>query len=276
MTQPPLIVLGCGFLGTQVAKRAIGRGQTTLGTARSAARVEALHALGIETMIAPTIGADWFRTALTPGADLLVTYAPDQVTDALLAPIAASHDARIVYISSTAVYGAVRGRVDHHTPTGPDEPRGQRRLEAENLWAQANAIVLRAPAIYGPGRGLHLRIARGEHQLPDSGDNYISRIHVDDLARVCLAAFDRGTPGTRYVVGDLKPCPQREITGWLCTRMNKPMAAATPIAEVSPTLRNDRQVDPTWALEQLGITLGFPTYIEGYESCLRQDGLLAR
>lgn len=276
MTQPTLVILGCGFLGARVASIAIARRQSVIGTVRDASRVPSLRAMGADVVVAPSIDPDWFRASLPADAHVLVTFPPDTSADVALPPIAASKHTRVVYISSTAVYGSVRGRVDQHTPTAPDEVRGQRRLQAEANWSQANAMVLRAPAIYGPGRGLHLRIARGEHQLPESGDNYVSRIHVDDLARLCLAAFDRGLPGTRYVIGDHRPCPQREITEWLCKRMQKAMPTATALTEVSPTLRNDRQVDPTWALQQLGVTLEYPSYIEGYESCLRHDGLLVR
>lgn len=277
MTHAPLVILGCGFLGVRVASLAVARGQHVTGTVRDGSRADAIRALGVQVVVAPAIEPSWLRATLPDHAHVLVTYPPDANADALLPPIAASKHARVVYISSTAVYGAVRGRVDQHTETNPDEPRGQKRLHAEDLWSQANATVLRAPAIYGPGRGLHLRIARGEHQLPDDvggrGDNYISRIHVDDLARLCLAALDRGVAGTRYVVGDRKPCPQREITAWLCARLNRPMSAATPMANVSPTLRNDRQVDPSYALDALGVTLQFPTYVEGYEHCVRHDEL---
>jgi len=274
--QRPLIILGCGFLGARVASIAIARGQAVIGTVRDGSRLAGLRAIGVEVSAAPSIDPEWLSANLQTGAALLVTYPPDPVADVALPAIAAAKKARAVYISSTAVYGAVRGRVDQHTATAPDEVRGERRLAAENLWMRTEATVIRAPAIYGPGRGLHLRIARGEHQLPDSGDNYISRIHVDDLARVCLAAFDRGPVGKRYVIGDLKPCPQREITEWLCARMGKPMAPPTPLAHVSPTLRNDRQVDPRSTLQELGVELDYPTYVEGYESCLRHDQLLVR
>lgn len=268
-----LIILGCGFLGLRAGSFAASRGQRVIGTTRDALRAETLRRHNIEPVVAETIDPSWFAAQVHRDTHVLVTYPPSDPSDATLASIAADAGAQVVYISSTAVYGAVSGRVDQHTPTQPNEPRGQRRLQAEDIWANASTMVLRAPAIYGPGRGLHLRIARGEHQLPDSGDNFISRIHVDDLARLCLAAFERGVIGTRYVIGDHKPCPQREITQWLCDRMSQPMVAPTPLANVSPTLRNDRQVDPTWALQQLGVTLDFPTYIEGYEHCLRQDGL---
>lgn len=275
MTQRTLIILGCGFLGARVAAIAAAQGQTVIGTVRDASRVPSLWAIGVDVVVAPSIDPDWFRANLPPDAHVLVTYPPDTSADVALPPIASSKNARVVYISSTAVYGAIRGRVDQDTPTAPDEPRGQRRLQAEEIWSQANAMVLRAPAIYGPGRGLHLRIARGEHQLPESGDNYVSRIHVDDLACLCLAAFDRATPGKRYVVGDHRPCPQHEITQWLCDRMQKPMLIATPLTDVSPTLRNNRQVDPTWALQQLGVTLQYPSYVEGYEMCLVHDALVS-
>lgn len=274
MNDDGLIILGCGFVGRQVTRLALQRDIPVIATVRQAEHISEVLALGAqEVACAPTIDPQWFAQRVASHRQVLVTYPPDPASDEALAAVAALAGASVVYISSTAVYGAIRGRVDETTAAVPNEERGRKRLAAEDTWSGANAIVLRAPAIYGPGRGLHLRIARGEHQLPDSGDNHISRIHAHDLARLCLAAFERGTPGTRYVVGDLAPCSQREISQWISERLGKPLAQGVPLSEVSPTLRNDRKVDPAWALERLGAGLTYPTYREGYEDCIQRDGL---
>lgn len=122
MTTPQLLILGCGFLGARVAALALAQGQKVIGSVRDAARVEALRAIGVDVECSAAIDPVWFVANVHAGTHVLVTYPPDAQSDPLLAKLAAERNARVVYISSTAVYGAVRGRVDHNTQAHPDEP----------------------------------------------------------------------------------------------------------------------------------------------------------
>jgi len=99
---------------------------------------------------------------------------------------------RVVYLSTTGVYGAQRD-VDETTQTAPRTARERLRLDAENhvLGGVRNSIVLRPAAIYGPGRGIHVSMRLGRFKLMGAGENYVSRIHVDDLAALAAAALDR-------------------------------------------------------------------------------------
>jgi nucleoside-diphosphate-sugar epimerase len=166
------------------------------------------------------------------------------------------------------VYGASTGVVDDDTEAVPDEPRARQRLAAEGLWRAASAVVLRAPGIYGPDSGLHHRLATGGYRLPGDGSGVVSRIHVDDLGALLLAALDRGRPGAVHVVGDLAPTPHVEVVRFLCDRLGLPMPPSAPLDEVSPTLRRGRRVDPSPALAALGVTLRHPTYRDGYGAIL--------
>ena len=109
---------------------------------------------------------------------------------------------RFVYISTTGVYGDHGGAdVDEDTPVNPRSPSAALRVAAEHAlidWASRNrcdAVILRVPGIYGPGR---LGIERVREQTPivceeDVGPG--NRIHVDDLARAHLLALEHLTPG---------------------------------------------------------------------------------
>ena len=117
--------------------------------------------------------------------------------------------ARFIYISTTGVYGDCGGEtVTEATPVNPSNERAARRVAAEALlakWAGKNEcelFILRAPGIYGPGRlGLE-RIQAGMPVLSEDDANPGNRIHVDDLARCCVAALSPGAPAGIYNVGD--------------------------------------------------------------------------
>ncbi|MET0341684.1 MAG: NAD-dependent epimerase/dehydratase family protein [Polyangiales bacterium] len=259
-----LLVLGCGFTGSTVARRALAEGQHVIGTVRSHARAVSLlddgTLAGLDVRVSP-----WLEPSLASEADatthVVIAFPPDGETDARLAP-AFAHAAAVTYVSSTGVYGERTGHLDDTTKLpDPPSPRARRILDAEQAWRAVGATVLRCPGIYGPERGLHRRILRGEHKIPGDGSRTLSRIHVEDLASFILAA--RQTRGKTFVVGDLAPAPHIEVVRWVCERHGVPLPPSQPWEEVHETLRADRAVDSARAREVLGVTLRYPSYREG-------------
>ena len=114
-----------------------------------------------------------------------------------------SAPARIVYLSTTGVYGDRGGdRVTEETPPAPGTARAERRLAAEQLLASwcgqqgTECFVLRVPGIYGPGRlGLD-RLRAGTPVIAEADASPGNRIHVDDLAGCAVQALiSAATPG---------------------------------------------------------------------------------
>ena len=206
---------------------------------------------------------------------MLVSLPPDGHTDAHLAR-GLGRASRIVYISTTGVFGEARGHIDETTPVDPREPSAARRLMAEQLYRDQGGAVLRPAGIYGPFRGLHHRLKSGAFRIPGAGTNVVSRIHVADLAAIAfamLAADDSVSRGEVFVVADDAPVPQLEVIAWLCRRLDLPLPAHAPLEEVSVTLRHDRAVDNTKVKRALSLALRFPSYREGFEACLTAEGL---
>jgi nucleoside-diphosphate-sugar epimerase len=256
----PVLVLGCGYAGSAVARRARSEGRSVLVTVRSPARAESLRAQGFEVLCSAQLDAS-IAQHVTPETQVVVAYQPDPETDAQVAP--ALCDARAIsYVSSTGVYDPLHGVIDDSTQVPqPPTPRAARLLRAEEAYRAVGATVLRCPGIYGPDRGLHMRILRGEHRIPGDGSLLSSRIHVEDLASFALAA-DRA-PDETFVLGDLSPAPMIELVRYVCEAYGVPMPPSVPIDQVHETLRANRAVDGRRARERLGVTLQFPTYREG-------------
>ena len=256
------------------ASRARGE-RRTLVTTRHAARADELRrSLDVGAVLLGDDDATRSATAAALSAavdsrtDVLVSFPPDAVSDAAYAH-ALRAVRRVVYISSTGVFGALSGAVDDTTDVDRNDARAVRRLEAEARWRSVGATVLRAPAIYSVGSGLHQRLLAGTYRLPDDGARRVSRVHVDDLAALALAALERAAPGSTYVVGDQAPAPQREVVEWLCARLALPLPPAARSDERAAPLISDRSIDGRRALHDLGVTLRYPSYREGYEAVLR-------
>jgi nucleoside-diphosphate-sugar epimerase len=255
----PLLVLGCGYAGTAVARRVHGQ-RPVLVTVRSELRAQKLRAEGFRVICEPRLDAS-IAEHVTPDTQVVVAYQPDPSTDAEVAQ--AIRGARaITYIASTGVYGEVQGPIDDGTSL-PDtlNERSRRLLAAEDAFRAVGATVLRCPGIYGPDRGLHVRILRGEHRIPGSGELLSSRIHVEDLATFALQA-DRA-PGETFVVGDLEPARMIELVRFVCDQHDLPLPPTVPLEQVHETLRANRAVNSQRAREVLGVTLRYPTYREG-------------
>ncbi len=256
-----IVLLGVGNVAIHVAKLLSNR-CTIFGTTRSADRVSLLEANGIRPLL---VDGDSLPKHLLADANILVSFPPDGRTDSLWSE-QCTEAKRIVYISSTGVYGKTRGVINEDSPVDGDDPKAAGRIAAEDVWRERSATILRCPGLYASETGMHLRI---DHlKIPGDGTNYVSRIHLDDLARIIRACFERTPVSSTYVVGDLKPSTHLETITWLCERMGVKLPGYADLPEVSPTLRGNRQIDSSKLLKELNITLQYPTYRDGYGAIL--------
>ena len=279
-----LVLLGVGQTARAFARYVQDDGLEVWGTTRGAVAQSPGEAGASQSAIRMVSLQDKpDLAALCAGACVLVSFPPDGTSDRLLQEQIS--DAAIVYISSTAVYGGKSGVIDNASAADIDsvDSRVTNRLAAESIWRQAGAVVLRAPGLYSPESGMHKRIASGNYRLPGDGSNYVSRIHLDDLAAIIAGAFSSlcdpsadthaNTYDNTYVTADLKPSTHKEVAEWLCQRLRLPLPQAVPLDQVDITLRGNRQIDSRQTLERFKVKLKYPSYVEGFEQCIAASGM---
>jgi nucleoside-diphosphate-sugar epimerase len=210
-----VLIIGCG----DVALRAIPLltpHYRVYALARNPAYLPKLRALGVMPMLGDLDNrASLARIAGL--ADAVMHFAPppdtgshDARTSNLLAVLAqGTPPKRLVYISTSGVYGDCGGaRVSETRPLNPTSPRSQRRADAETQireWSIRNhvtASILRVPGIYAADRLPLERIRRGTPGIIASEDGYTNHIHADDLARIGIAALQRGKSCRVYHASD--------------------------------------------------------------------------
>jgi nucleoside-diphosphate-sugar epimerase len=252
-----LLVLGAGYTGSEAARLGRAAGRDVLACVRSPEREENLRAEGLQVLRIPELDGA-VAAHVDASTHVVIAFPPDGQTDQRVAPALAAA-AAITYVSTTGVYEGRTGVIDDHTPL-PSAPgqRAVRYLTAEALYRAQGATVLRSPAIYGPDRGLHVRIREGRHKIPGDGSRYVSRIHVHDLARLLLAA--ERVRGETFVVGDLEPARQIDVVRFVCEAQGLPLPPFEALEGSPESLRADRRVDPSRALAMLGVELVFPSY----------------
>lgn len=206
--RPRLLILGCGDVGMRLLPLLRDRFRVFAVT-RDAARCAALRGAGAVPLVADL--DDPASLARLAGlAPHIVHLAPPQAdgwrdrrTRNLLA-ILPEH-ARLVYVSTSGVYGDCGGAViDETRAVAPSNARARRRLDAERVlrdWARRGAgsvSILRVPGIYAADRLPLKRLRLGTPALDAVDDVYTNHIHADDLARIIAAAIYRGLPGRVY------------------------------------------------------------------------------
>ncbi|TSE26147.1 NAD dependent epimerase/dehydratase family protein [Tepidimonas sediminis] len=208
-----LLIVGCGDVGTRVARRLAGRVRL-LALTSTPARVPALRALGVTPLVGdldepPTLRrlaglAQRVLHLAPPPSQGLRDWRRDPRSRALAAALARrSVPHQLVYGSTSGVYGDCGGAwVDETRAPDPRTPRAWRRLDAERTWrlwgrqTGARVTLLRIPGIYAPDRpgGAPQRLLGGLPVLRREDDVVTNHIHADDLARACVRALWLGRP----------------------------------------------------------------------------------
>lgn len=190
---------------------------------------------------------------------------------------------RFVYISTTGVYGDWDGAVvTEKSPVNPSSRMSRPRVAAENQlteWAArtgSDAVILRVPGIYGPGRlGIENIEKRGAF-INDDEANPGNRIHVDDLVSCCLAALSEETPPGIYNVGDgdhrSSTWFAEEVARQAALPLPRKISRAEAKTEFSPMrlafLASSRIVDTTKMREVLGVTPRYSNPEDGIAASL--------
>lgn len=264
-----LFVFGLGYTGQRIAEAAVARGWKVVGTKRSPFEHPAIECIPYDGTHAIRLPADTTH--------LLSTIAPDdQTIDAVITQHrtqieSLEHLKWVGYLSATSVYGNCDGAwVDESAPCHPTTERGKRRLQAEALWQSLSirtpAHLFRLAGIYGPGRSLLDRITAGTARRIIKPGQVFSRIHVDDIVSVVLAAIDQPHPGSVYNCADDYPCSSNEIIDYVCAKHHLPLPPEIALddpslpAMVKSFYQDSRRIDNRKMKQQLNVHLHYPNY----------------
>lgn len=181
---------------------------------------------------------------------------------------------RLVFISSTAVYGPSNQLTDENTPPAPQEFNGQILLDTENYLHSRlpkQGVVLQPSGLYGPGRTVLLkRLQEQRISVPPSLTNnegntaWANRFHIDDAAKACAHLLTLSQPLPCYIGTDDHPMPTRELYMQLASLLGAPQPAIDTMASNRPgkRLSNAR-------LKASGFELQWPDAITGYQALIK-------
>jgi nucleoside-diphosphate-sugar epimerase len=276
-------IFGCGYVGTRLARRLLAEGHVVRAFARRADKLAPLAELGARVHTLEASKSRAFGPALYGSKNPVVVYsipslgnmpAGEPVRRAAEAALSVGAQ-RFIYLSSTAVYGPTsEGEVvDEQSTVALSDADALPRIADESAVEGAQlsglpSVVLRLAAIYGPGRGVRERLKAGTYKLVDEGAHMFSRVHVDDVVGIIIAAADRAPNPAVYCVADDRPTTQKEYADWLVARLGVPPPPTVPsLAPGKPRrpVRN-RAVANTRLKRELDYVFRYPTYVEGEQA----------
>ena len=239
---PEVLIIGCGFLGETAAELFSARGKRVLGLVRSHESLAVLAGKSFDTAscdvtepsnveaLSPRVrGVPLAIYCVSSGRGGAETYA-EVYREGLRRVVEAWNPGRVVFVSSTSVYGQTDGSwVSEDSPALPDRETGRILLEAESIALASGGSVARLSGIYGPGRSVLLRkCIAGEAVLEAGGDRWINQIHREDAsAALAVMGSPSAAPGV-YNVSDDTPATQSEVYGWITSALDLPLPPEGP------------------------------------------------
>ncbi len=95
-----------------------------------------------------------------------------------------------------------------------------RAMEATVEGSRLDWLVLRGGLFYGPGTGFDddwfARAYAGKLRLPEEGNDYVSLVHIADMADATVAAIGRWPSRQALIVADDRPARWRDVFAYVC------------------------------------------------------------
>lgn len=256
MTPVTVAVIGAtGVYGRHLVPRLVARGHRVRALVRSPESARTAAACGVEVRAADVFAGDALRAALA-GCDVAINLAtalprPDrpggdfaandrlrrEATPTVVAACRAAGVARLLQQSIAMVNGAGDAWGDEDTglpAAGSDVATAAidaaRAMEDAVVRSGLDWLVLRGGLFYGPGTGFdddwRARARAGKLKLPGDGRDWVSLVHVADMAEATVAAIERWPSRRALIVADDRPVRWGELFAYVAATEG----AAAPLA----------------------------------------------
>jgi len=226
-------ILGCGYVGTAVARRWQSHGVEVTATTTSPERVKDLQQIAAAVQVVNGANADGIAKLLKTqdillicvGAGRQASYEETYLNTAktVVGALDQSPDLKqIIFTSTYSVYGNYEGAwVREDDPAKPATDNGRIMVETEQTLLSAatperKVCIFRLGGIYGPGRELGKIYSRAAGSTrPGSGHEASNWVHLDDIVGAIAHAQSHRLSGLYNLVQDEIPTV-RELIDRVC------------------------------------------------------------
>jgi len=181
----------------------------------------------------------------------------------------ASHNAKakIIYVSSTRVYGQQQGEwIDENSTTEPADERGRILLEAEHQvfgFSKLNTVV-RFSGIYGADSQFMQKLAAQAKPVQFYPRCFTNRVHREDCIGSLVFLAEKALSGealaSHYLVTDDEPAPKWEVVNWLAEQAG----LSSPEKEMYDANAGQGKRCSNRRIHEAGFSFKYSSYREGY------------
>ena len=190
--------MGCGWLGLPLAKAFIEDGYLVRGTTTSANKLGTLQKEGITPFLI-SLSEEKIEgniSGFLADMEVLVINIPPKLRGGnkenyikkmqlLLESLKAAKTKKVIFVSSTSVYGDINTVVTEETIPQPSTESGKQLLASENLFKnnpEIQTTIIRFGGLIGPDRH-PVTILSGRKAL-NNGNHPVNLIHLDDCISI--------------------------------------------------------------------------------------------
>jgi nucleoside-diphosphate-sugar epimerase len=282
-----ILLLGCGYLGTQIAQKEQLKGAEVHAIVRTSSSAALLCRSGI---LAKAIDIDNYSACIENNYagemfDTLYYLLPPQAqgqcdkrVNTFLSTLAQTITLKhVVLVSTTGVYGDCEGRwIDEDETLKPVADRAYRRLNSERLWRRfadqsvLSLTILRVAGIYGLGKLPVARLKRKEPVLLSAQSPWSNRIYSKDLLQICVTAGCCEYHGVLNVV-DANPSSMTDYFLKVADALSLERPRQISLQEAKKQLsggilsylQESRRIGNERLRKELGIQIKYPTLEHG-------------
>ncbi|MCC2617863.1 NAD-dependent epimerase/dehydratase family protein [Aestuariibacter halophilus] len=266
--QHTLTFCGCGWLGQHAIAPFQHKGFSLRGTRQQQTDADVLSDHGVQG-ITFSLEAQWSAPQLQRilNVDTLILNIPPgrKRSDwnsyirhmCALIDHCRSTDTRVLFVSTTAVYGEIQGVVTEHSPSQPVTASGQAHVAIEQHLMTTlpnRATVLRLSGLTGPDRH-PARSLSGRH-VGGNPAQVVNLIHSADVIRAMLAIVEQQYWGHTLHLAATQHPRRDEYYTWACQQLGMPL----PTFDLAEDAKaRGKHIDCQHTLEQLSLNLQYPT-----------------
>ena len=256
-------IIGCGWLGLPLAKKCLDLQWKVKGTSTRAEKVNSLRELGIEAYQYNTSGdippeavdAKYLILNIPPGRndDARIQQYETAIQSILSLAAKSNRLKKVIFVSSTSVYGDEYDVIDENTECLPASASGNVLLKSELTVKQSKLpyIILRFGGLAGPGR--HPGRFLAGRTLKSSGKQVVNFLHLLDAIYSIIHVLERDIKNETYnVVAPIHPTKE-EFYQRMTAQINQP----PPIFDETKVAKR-REISSNKIQDQAGYHFEFP------------------
>ena len=283
-----IFCFGLGFSGIEIAKYFLKENWSVTGTMRNPTQelqnnIRLVKYDPIQTRIDLSNELEGVHTVIVTispndDGDIVLNYNYQDMVSSL------SSIKRIIYLSSTSVYGNTDGRVVYeHSAINPQSIMALNRRKAEEQWTEFGLKysipldILRLSGIYGRGRNQIRYLLNGSARRIIKEGHLSNRIHVADIAKIVYQLTQLNHGSEIFNISDDLPSPSNTVIEYAAEllKIKPPEPLLFENAELSNKVRvfylNNRIVNNDKIKKTLNYNFEYPNYKIGLKRLIDME-----